>query len=57
MKVAGRKVARDWGEGRATYGFPLFPGCLNGGGQIRPDDGESSRELINRLDELYNSLR
>ena len=35
----------------------LSPGCLNGGGQIRPGEGETSKELINRLDELYNSLR
>lgn len=32
-------------------------GCLNGGGQIRPADGETSKELLSRLDELYNSPR
>lgn len=39
--------------------FVLFSvtGCLNGGGQIRPGDGETSKELLSRLDELYNSLR
>ena len=41
------------------FPFVLFSvtGCLNGGGQIRPGDGETSKELLSRLDELYNSLR
>ena len=41
------------------FPFVLFSvtGCLNGGGQIRPGDGETSKELLSRLDELYTSLR
>ena len=38
-------------------GTRFLSGCLNGGGQIRPAEGETSKELISRLDELYNLLR
>ena len=31
-------------------------GCVNGGGQIRPTNEESSKELIERVGKLYNSL-
>ncbi|XP_020606297.1 probable cytosolic Fe-S cluster assembly factor v1g210509 [Orbicella faveolata] len=48
-------------RGKSPYHFVEVmacpSGCLNGGGQIRPGDGETSKELISRLDELYNSLR
>ncbi|XP_027048191.1 probable cytosolic Fe-S cluster assembly factor v1g210509 [Pocillopora damicornis] len=48
-------------RGKSPYHFVEVmacpAGCLNGGGQIRPGDGETSKELISRLDELYNSLR
>lgn len=48
-------------RGKSPYHFVEVmacpSGCLNGGGQIRPGEGETSKELISRLDELYNSLR
>ncbi|XP_074613137.1 putative cytosolic Fe-S cluster assembly factor v1g210509 [Acropora palmata] len=48
-------------RGKSPYHFVEVmacpSGCLNGGGQIRPGDGQSSKELISTLDELYNSLR
>ncbi|XP_058953510.2 probable cytosolic Fe-S cluster assembly factor v1g210509 [Pocillopora verrucosa] len=48
-------------RGKSPYHFVEVmacpAGCLNGGGQIRPGDGETSKELISRLEELYNSLR
>ncbi|CAH3188973.1 unnamed protein product [Porites evermanni] len=48
-------------RGKSPYHFVEVmacpSGCLNGGGQIRPGDGETSKELLSRLDELYNSLR
>lgn len=31
-------------------------GCLNGGAQIRPKDGKTSKELIMQLENLYSSL-
>ncbi|ETE66618.1 Cytosolic Fe-S cluster assembly factor NARFL, partial [Ophiophagus hannah] len=31
---------------------PYFPGCLNGGGQIRAE-GESSKDLLHRVERLY----
>ncbi|KAJ7383620.1 hypothetical protein OS493_026806 [Desmophyllum pertusum] len=48
-------------RGKSPYHFVEVmacpSGCLNGGGQIRPGDEETPKELISRLDELYNSLR
>ncbi|XP_028410171.1 cytosolic iron-sulfur assembly component 3-like [Dendronephthya gigantea] len=32
-------------------------GCVNGGGQIRPSPEESSKELIEKVAKLYNSLK
>lgn len=34
----------------------LFAGCLNGGAQIRPMSGTSSKELISSLESLYKGL-
>lgn len=31
-------------------------GCLNGGAQIRPESGMSSKELVAKLEETYESL-
>lgn len=31
-------------------------GCLNGGAQIRSTDGSSPKELITKLEEMYNAL-
>ncbi|XP_068741892.1 probable cytosolic Fe-S cluster assembly factor v1g210509 [Montipora capricornis] len=48
-------------RGKSPYHFVEVmacpSGCLNGGGQIRPADGESSKDLISRLDEIYNAPR
>ena len=29
-------------------------GCLNGGGQLKPRDGETAGQLLQRLDEVYH---
>ena len=31
-------------------------GCLNGGAQVRPESGSSSKELVAKLEEVYQSL-
>lgn len=31
-------------------------GCLNGGAQVRPESGTSSKELVAKLEEAYESL-
>lgn len=31
-------------------------GCLNGGAQVRPKNGQSLKELTNQLEQLYSSL-
>ena len=33
------------------------PGCLNGGGQIRPEGDELPKELITRVEVIYNSVK
>ena len=35
--------------------FPL-PGCLNGGGQVKAEDGENAKELLSRVEDLYNTM-
>lgn len=32
-------------------------GCLNGGGQLRPEGDEPAKELLARVEGAYNSLR
>jgi hypothetical protein len=32
-------------------------GCVNGGGQIRPQDGKSSKELYTEAEAIYSSVR
>ena len=32
----------------------VIKGCLNGGGQIRPDTEESPKDLLVRVQEMYN---
>lgn len=34
----------------------MFTGCLNGGAQIRPINGESGRDLIAQLQAMYAQL-
>ncbi|XP_071813474.1 cytosolic Fe-S cluster assembly factor narfl-like [Apostichopus japonicus] len=45
---------------KCTYDFVEVmacpSGCLNGGGQIKPTDGENPKQLQVKLNELYNSL-
>ncbi|XP_033631147.1 cytosolic Fe-S cluster assembly factor narfl-like [Asterias rubens] len=47
-------------RGRSPYHFVEVmacpAGCLNGGGQIRPQDNEQPKELLTRVETLYNSL-
>jgi len=31
-------------------------GCLNGGGQLRPDSEESSREMLSRVETVYQAI-
>lgn len=35
----------------------LLSGCLNGGGQIKPADAQNSKELLQKVEELYKSER
>ena len=35
----------------------IFPGCLNGGGQIRPAGEETPKELLSRVEEIYGVLQ
>ena len=41
-------------------GIPLIktlsPGCLNGGGQIRPGEGEPAKQLLTRVEAVYSSV-
>ncbi|XP_067126906.1 cytosolic Fe-S cluster assembly factor narfl [Centruroides vittatus] len=32
-------------------------GCINGGAQIRPEDGKMQNELLDRVEELYRSVK
>ncbi|XP_072044244.1 cytosolic Fe-S cluster assembly factor narfl-like [Amphiura filiformis] len=31
-------------------------GCLNGGGQIRPEEGDNPKDLLSRVEDLYQSM-
>ena len=46
-------------RGKCSYHFVEImacpSGCTNGGGQIRPDEGESQKERLQTVTELYNS--
>uniref|UniRef100_A0A8C4SF00 Nuclear prelamin A recognition factor-like protein n=1 Tax=Erpetoichthys calabaricus TaxID=27687 RepID=A0A8C4SF00_ERPCA len=48
-------------RGKSPYHFVEVmacpSGCLNGGGQIRANTGETSKELLQRVEELYNSVQ
>lgn len=47
-------------RGRSVYHFVEVmacpSGCLNGGAQIRPEQGTSTRELCSQLEEMYKAL-
>lgn len=47
-------------RGKSVYHFVEVmacpSGCLNGGAQIRPDQGTSTRELCSTLEEMYKEL-
>lgn len=32
-------------------------GCLNGGGQIRPSQGESVKDVLQKVEAIYESVR
>lgn len=38
------------------YSFSFALGCLNGGAQIRPNDGRTSKELVQYLENIYKQL-
>ena len=54
------KLKRKQRFKRHTYAFAQFCvtilGCLNGGGQIRADDKETAKDMLERVKLLYNSL-
>ena len=35
----------------------MCTGCLNGGGQIRPHEGTSVKELVTQLETVYSSVK
>lgn len=47
-------------RGKMTYDFVEImacpSGCVNGGGQIRPKEGETNNELLQRVKESYDSV-
>ena len=32
-------------------------GCINGGGQIRPSQGESAKDVLGNVEAIYQSVR
>lgn len=46
-KVAGNNNA---------FVYVYVVGCLNGGGQLRPEGEESARELFSRVETVYQSV-
>jgi len=32
-------------------------GCLNGGGQVRPTEPETSKELLDRVEAIYTAVK
>lgn len=41
---------------QTTLPYIYIVGCLNGGGQLRPEGEESSRELLSRVETVYKSI-
>ncbi len=37
-------------------GTNFAAGCLNGGGQIRPEESETAKDLLERVKHAYNSV-
>lgn len=52
LKLKRKKCPYDFVEVMACPS-----GCLNGGGQIRPEDSSTGKEHIAKLSELYNTVR
>ena len=46
----------SWNRSIVWYVLSL-PGCLNGGGQILAADGETTKELLTKLEAVYNSAK
>ena len=40
-----------------SYIFFTYLGCLNGGGQIRPEGEETSKELLTRVSDIYKDVK
>eukprot|EP00873_Tetraselmis_striata_P042613 jgi/Tetstr1/462877/TSEL_007826.t1 len=49
-----RKIKRKQCEYQYVEIMACPSGCLNGGGQMRPKEGQSVQELIQKLDETYH---
>ena len=35
----------------------VFVGCLNGGGQVRPSEPETPKELLDRVEAIYSAVK
>ena len=49
-RVIGAKVYR-----LVYICFLYLLGCLNGGGQIRPDENESTKDVLAKVEAAYNA--
>eukprot|EP01098_Paradermamoeba_levis_P013436 TRINITY_DN6123_c0_g2_i3.p1 TRINITY_DN6123_c0_g2~~TRINITY_DN6123_c0_g2_i3.p1 ORF type:complete len:287 (-),score=92.67 TRINITY_DN6123_c0_g2_i3:81-941(-) len=52
VRVRGREREKESYDFVEVMACPS--GCLNGGGQIAPQSGESGKELVQRLDSIYH---
>lgn len=39
------------------YCVNIIVGCLNGGGQVRPDESVASKELLDRVEAIYSAVK
>ena len=49
-RVIGSKVYR-----LVIAFYICYIGCLNGGGQIRPDENESTKDVLAKVEAAYNA--
>lgn len=54
MAVQVRKIKRGASEYDYMEIMACPSGCLNGGGQIKPQPGQSSQQLLDELDAIYH---